>query len=386
MGKRKVAILGSTGSIGRQALEVIAEHPELFEVELITANTSYELLAEQAIKFDVNNAVICDENCYEKARSLLSGSDVKLFSGIDSVCSLVASDRIDIVLASFVGFSGLKPVIAAIKAGKPLALANKETLVAAGKYVTELAESHSVPIIPVDSEHSAIFQALQGSFGAPVEKLLITASGGPFLSMTREQMSEVSAKQALAHPRWKMGAKITIDSATMMNKGFEVIEARWLFDMPADKIEVVVHPESIIHSMVQYQDGAVIAQLGLPDMKIPIQYAMTYPRRESIKGDRLDLTTLGRLTFKSPDFKQFPTLEYAYECLRKGGNACCILNGANEEAVAAFLKGRIRFTDISDIIAQTLDTCEFIESPDIDTIFATDSEARKAARDIINSK
>lgn len=386
MGKRKVAILGSTGSIGRQALEVIAEHPELFEVELITANTSYELLAEQAIKFDVNNAVICDENCYEKARSLLSCSDVKLFSGIDSVCSLVASDRIDIVLASFVGFSGLKPVIAAIKAGKPLALANKETLVAAGKYVTELAESHSVPIIPVDSEHSAIFQALQGSFGAPVEKLLITASGGPFLSMTREQMSEVSAKQALAHPRWKMGAKITIDSATMMNKGFEVIEARWLFDIPADKIEVVVHPESIIHSMVQYQDGAVIAQLGLPDMKIPIQYALTYPRRESIKGDRLDLTTLGRLTFKSPDFKQFPTLEYAYECLRKGGNACCTLNGANEEAVAAFLKGRIRFTDISDIIAETLDTCEFIESPDIDTIFATDSEARRAAREIINSK
>lgn len=386
MEKRRVAILGSTGSIGRQALEVIAGHPELFEVELITANTNFGLLAEQAIRFDVNNAVICDKRFYDKAHALLSGSDVKLFSGIDSVCSLVASDRIDIVLASFVGFSGLKPVIAAIKAGKPLALANKETLVAAGKYVTGLAESYSVPIIPVDSEHSAIFQALQGSFGAPVEKLLITASGGPFLAMTREQMSEVTPQQALAHPRWKMGAKITIDSATMMNKGFEVIEAKWLFDIPAEKIEVVVHPESIIHSMVQYHDGAVIAQLGLPDMKIPIQYALTYPGRQSIKGERLDLTALGKLTFSTPDFQQFPTLGYAYECLKKGGNACCIMNGANEEAVAAFLEGKIRFTDISDIIAQTLDTCRFVESPDIDTIFATDTVARRTARDIINSK
>lgn len=385
MEKRKVAILGSTGSIGRQALEVIGAHPELFEVALLTANDNYALLAEQAVKFDANNAVICNGALYDKCRSLLEGTDVKLFCGMDSVCSLLEGDSIDIVLTAVVGFSGLRPTVAAIRSGKTIALANKETLVAAGSLVTGLAARHSVALLPVDSEHSAIFQCLQGSYGAPVEKLIITASGGPFRNCTAEELQSVTLEQALKHPKWKMGRKITIDSATLMNKGLEVIEARWLFDMPAEKIEVVVHPESVIHSMVQFTDGAVIAQMGIPDMRLPIQYALTFPYRQSLDAPRLDFPALGRMAFHAPDTGLFPCLALAYEALSKGGNSTCVLNSANEEAVSAFMDGRIGFTDIPEVISRCLAKAGFEKEPDLDTIFATDTETRRIAAETIRT-
>lgn len=381
--KRKIAILGSTGSIGKQAIEIILFHPDLFEVELLTANENYGLLASQAAAVKANNAVICRDEFYDKASSLLSGTDVKVFSGIDSVCSLVQSDDIDIVLASMVGFSGLRPVLKAIESGKTIAIANKEILVCAGEAVTGLSMKHSAPLIPVDSEHSAIFQCLQGSFGSPVDELIITASGGPFREYPAESLSSVTPEQALNHPRWKMGKKVTVDSATMMNKGFEVIEARWLFGIPSERISVVTHPESIIHSMVRFQDGAILAQMGMPDMRIPIQYALTYPYRQPAEGERLDLCALGKLTFQKPDTVKFPALDTARRALDKGGNACCIMSGADEEAVNAFIQGRIRFTDIVPVIEETLATVQFIPGADIGNIFESDRAARETASRII---
>lgn len=381
--KRKIAILGSTGSIGKQAIEIILSHPDLFEVELLTANENYDLLASQAAAVKANNAVICRDEFYDKASSLLSGTDVKVFSGMDSVCSLVQSDDIDIVLASMVGFSGLKPVLKAIESGKTIAIANKEILVCAGEAVTGLSMKHSAPLIPVDSEHSAIFQCLQGSFGSPVDELIITASGGPFREYPAESLSSVTPEQALNHPRWKMGKKVTVDSATMMNKGFEVIEARWLFGIPSERISVVTHPESIIHSMVRFQDGAILAQMGMPDMRIPIQYALTYPYRQPAEGERLDLCALGKLTFQKPDTVKFPALDTARRALDKGGNACCIMSGADEKAVNAFIQGRIRFTDIVPVIEETLATVPFIPGADIGNIFESDRAARETASRII---
>lgn len=381
--KRKIAILGSTGSIGKQAIEIILSHPDLFEVELLTANENYGLLASQAAAVKANNAVICRDEFYDKASSLLSGTDVKVFSGIDSVCSLVQSDDIDIVLASMVGFSGLRPVLKAIESGKTIAIANKEILVCAGEAVTGLSMKHSAPLIPVDSEHSAIFQCLQGSFGSPVDELIITASGGPFREYPAESLSSVTPEQALNHPRWKMGKKVTVDSATMMNKGFEVIEARWLFGIPSERISVVTHPESIIHSMVRFQDGAILAQMGMPDMRIPIQYALTYPHRQPAEGERLDLCALGKLTFQKPDTVKFPALDTARRALDKGGNACCVMSGADEEAVNAFIQGRIRFTDIVPVIEETLATVPFIPGADIGNIFESDRAARETASRII---
>ena len=386
MEKRRVAILGSTGSIGRQALDVIRQHRDLFEVELITANNSAEMLIEQAIEFDVNNVVICNEAKYKEVADALQPHMIKVFAGMDSVCDLVTSDTIDIVLTSMVGFSGLSSTIAAVKAGKTIALANKETLVAAGQIVMNLAAANNVKIFPVDSEHSAIFQCLMGSAGAEIEKIHLTASGGPFRTWTREEIAKATCSQALKHPNWNMGSKITIDSATMMNKGLEIIEARWLFGTPGDKIEVVVHPESIIHSMVEYADGAVIAQLGHPDMREPIQYALTWPHRLPLNNRKLNFADLAKMTFYAPDKEKFPALELAYRSLEKGGNMACIMNAANEAAVAAYLRDKIGFYDITDIVAECMDGADFAANPDIDTIFSSNESAYAMACELIRRK
>jgi 1-deoxy-D-xylulose-5-phosphate reductoisomerase len=386
MEKRRVAILGSTGSIGRQALDVIRQHRDLFEVELITANNSAEMLIEQAIEFDVNNVVICNEAKYKEVADALQPHMIKVFAGMDSVCDLVTSDTIDIVLTSMVGFSGLSSTIAAVKAGKTIALANKETLVAAGQIVMNLAAANNVKIFPVDSEHSAIFQCLMGSAGAEIEKIHLTASGGPFRTWTREDIAKATCSQALKHPNWNMGSKITIDSATMMNKGLEIIEARWLFGTPGDKIEVVVHPESIIHSMVEYADGAVIAQLGHPDMREPIQYALTWPHRLPLNNRKLNFADLAKMTFYAPDKEKFPALELAYKSLEKGGNMACIMNAANEAAVAAYLRDEIGFYDITDIVAECMDGADFAANPDIDTIFSSNESAYAMACELIRRK
>ena len=386
MEKRRVAILGSTGSIGRQALDVIRQHRDLFEVELITANNSAEMLIEQAIEFDVNNVVICNEAKYKEVADALQPHMIKVFAGMDSVCDLVTSDTIDIVLTSMVGFSGLSSTIAAVKAGKTIALANKETLVAAGQIVMNLAAANNVKIFPVDSEHSAIFQCLMGSAGAEIVKIHLTASGGPFRTWTREDIANATCSQALKHPNWNMGSKITIDSATMMNKGLEIIEARWLFGTPGDKIEVVVHPESIIHSMVEYADGAVIAQLGHPDMREPIQYALTWPHRLPLNNRKLNFADLAKMTFYAPDKEKFPALELAYKSLEKGGNMACIMNAANEAAVAAYLRDEIGFYDITDIVAECMDGADFAANPDIDTIFSSNESAYAMACELIRRK
>ena len=386
MEKRRVAILGSTGSIGSQALDVIRQHRDLFEVELITANNSAEMLIKQAIEFDVNNVVICNEAKYQEVADALQPHMIKVFAGMDSVCDLVTSDTIDIVLTSMVGFSGLSSTIAAIKAGKTIALANKETLVAAGQLVMNLAEANNVKIFPVDSEHSAIFQCLMGSAGAAIEKIHLTASGGPFRTWSREDIAKATCAQALKHPNWNMGSKITIDSATMMNKGLEIIEARWLFGTPGDKIEVVVHPESIIHSMVEYADGAVIAQLGHPDMREPIQYALTWPLRLPLNNRKLNFADLAKMTFYAPDKEKFPALELAYRSLEKGGNMACIMNAANEAAVAAYLRDEIGFYDITDIVAECMDGADFAANPDIETIFSSNESAYAMASELIKRK
>ena len=386
MEKRHIAILGSTGSIGKQALDVIRQHRDMFEVELLTANNSAELLIEQAIEFDANNVVICNESRYREVADALQPHMIKVFAGMDSVCDLVTADNIDIVLTSMVGFSGLESTVAAVKAGKTIALANKETLVAAGELVMDLAGKNNVRIFPVDSEHSAIFQCLMGSAGADIEKIHLTASGGPFRTWAKEDIAKAKCSEALKHPNWNMGSKITIDSATMMNKGLEIIEARWLFGTPGEKIEVVVHPESIIHSMIEYADGAVIAQLGHPDMREPIQYALSWPHRLPLNNRKLNFAELASMTFHAPDRNRFPALNLAYESLAKGGNMACIMNAANEAAVAAYLKDRIGFYDITDIVAETMAGVNFVASPDLDTIFQTNGEAYAKALELIDRK
>ena len=383
MEKRRIAILGSTGSIGRQALDVISQHRDLFEVELLTANNSSDLLIRQAIEFNANAVVICNESKYSEVAEALEPHYIKVFAGMKSVCDLVTSDNIDIVLTSMVGFSGLESTISAVKAGKTIALANKETLVAAGQLVMELAAKHRARILPVDSEHSAIFQCLMGSAGAEIEKIHLTASGGPFRTWSREDIAAATPAQALKHPNWSMGSKITIDSATMMNKGLEIIEARWLFGTSGDKINVVVHPESIIHSMVEYADGSVIAQMGHPDMREAIQFAFSYPFRLPLNNRKLNFAELGCMSFSAPDFERFPGLRLAYQALEKGGNMACIMNAANEAAVAAYLKGQIGFYDITDIVERCMNDGPFIASPDMDDIFRTNDETLKMAGDLI---
>ena len=386
MQKRRIAILGSTGSIGRQALDVIRQHRDLFEVELLTANNSSELLISQAIEFGPNSVVICNEEKYSEVADALQPHYIKVFAGMQSVCDLVGSDTIDIVLTSMVGFSGLSSTIAAVKAGKTIALANKETLVAAGQIVMDLAAQHRARILPVDSEHSAIFQCLMGSAGADIEKIHLTASGGPFRTWAKEDIAKATRAEALKHPNWSMGSKITIDSATMMNKGLEIIEARWLFGTEGDKINVVVHPESIIHSMVEYADGSVIAQMGHPDMREAIQFAFSYPQRLTLDNKKLDFAQLGSLSFFAPDLDKFPALNLAYEALRQGGNMTCVMNAANEAAVEAFLQDRIGFYQITDIVQECMEGADFVANPDLDTIFATNeatlSKAQEAIRKI----
>ncbi len=385
MKKKKIAILGSTGSIGTQALQVIADHPEQYEAYALTANNQVDLLIGQARRFLPEMVVIANESHYLKLKEALSDLPIKVYAGTDALSQIVEESCIDIVLAAMVGYAGLKPTMNAIRAGKTIALANKETLVVAGELINELAQRFRTPILPVDSEHSAIFQCLTGEVGNAIEKLIITASGGPFRTFTESQLRTVKKEQALKHPNWKMGAKITIDSASMMNKGFEMIEAKWLFGVAPDKVEAVVHPQSIVHSMVQFEDGAVKAQLGTPDMRLPIQYAFSYPDR--LPGDfgRVDFTRLGCLTFEKPDTARFRNLALAIEAMHRGGNLPCILNAANEEVVAAFLQDRISFLGMSEVIEQTLQRVGFITSPTYDDYVATDGEARRIAAELIPS-
>ena len=381
--KKQIAILGSTGSIGSQALQVVAEHPDLYEVYALTANNSVEQLIQQARQFMPEAVVIANENKYEELKQALAGLPIKVYAGVEALCQVVESGPIDIVLSAMVGYAGLKPTINAIKARKQIALANKETLVVAGELINSLANTYKAPILPVDSEHSAIFQCLAGEFDNPIEKIILTASGGPFRTCSLEQLSLVKKEQALKHPNWDMGAKITIDSASMMNKGFEVIEAKWLFGVRPDQIEVVVHPQSVIHSMVQFEDGSVKAQLGMPDMRLPIQYAFSYPYRIQSSFERIDFTKCTNLTFEQPDTKRFRNLALAYEAMNKGGNMPCIVNAANEVVVAAFLRDEIGFLQMSDVIEQTMCKVSYINQPDYDDYVATDAEARRIAAGLI---
>ncbi len=380
--KRRIAILGSTGSIGTQALDVVSHHPELFQVEMLSAGSNASLLIEQARKFNPNAVVICNKDKYAEVKEALDPLDIKVFAGVESAGDLAGGSNVDIVLAAMVGFSGLAPTISAMKKGKVIALANKETLVAAGSIITRLSREYNSPLIPVDSEHSAVFQCLQGE-RAQVEKVLLTASGGPFFNLPKEDFEKITVEQALNHPNWKMGNKVTIDSASMMNKGLEIMEAAWLFNIPADKIEVVVHPQSIIHSMVQFTDGGIKAQLGYPDMRVPIQYALSYPYRISLDTKRLSFAELGQLTFFAPDLEKFPCLRIAYESFKKGGNIPCAMNAANEVAVAAFLRGQIRFTQIPQIIEKTIEKCNFVSSPGIEDIFETDKTSKIVAEETL---
>ncbi len=377
--KRQLAILGSTGSIGTQALEVVSEHPDRFEVYALTANNQVDLLINQARKFMPEVVVIANEQKYPELKEALEDLPIKVWAGSDAIAQVVQAKPIDMVLTAMVGYAGLKPTIAAIKAGKAIALANKETLVVAGELITALAAEYKVPILPVDSEHSAIFQCLNGAYDNPVEKLLLTASGGPFRQKTMEELTLVKKEQALKHPNWHMGAKITIDSASMMNKGFEMIEAKWLFGVAPEQIQIVVHPQSVIHSMVQFEDGAVIAQLGIPDMKLPIAYAFSYPERMKSHEPRLDFFQYASLTFEEPDMKRFCNLAYAFEAVKQGGNMPCILNAANEVVVAAFLQDRIGFLQMSDVIEQTMAKATFIQRPTYEDYVHTDEEARRIA-------
>ena len=374
--KQTVAILGSTGSIGTQTLDVIDRHSELFEVYALTGHSNIDLLVEQAKRYSPEVVAIADERHYKTLREALDGLPIKVFAGADSICQIAAMSPIDTVVTAMVGYSGLLPTVRAIEAGKKIALANKETLVVAGELVTDLALRNRVDIGPIDSEHNAIFQCLVGENENSVEKLILTASGGAFRDTPKDDLRLATAADALRHPTWKMGAKITIDSATMMNKGFEVIEARWLFDIPIDKIEVIIHPQSIVHSMVQFCDGSIKAQLGQPDMRHPIQYALTFPDRLDAQVERANLADIHQLTFEKPDYEKFRNLRLAYDALRRGGNIPCILNAANEVAVDAFLKGKIGFFAMSDIIEQTISETAFISSPTLDDYIATDREAR----------
>lgn len=375
--KRQIAILGSTGSIGTQTLQVIERHPECFEAYALTANSRVDELIAQARKFCPEAVVIADDTKYEYLKEALADLPIKVYAGYDSICEIVEAQPIDVVVTAMVGFAGLRPTIAAIRAGKAIALANKETMVVAGELVNALANEYKVPILPVDSEHSAIFQCLAGEMHNKVEKLILTASGGPFRTFTREQLEGVTKEQALHHPNWSMGAKITIDSATMMNKGFEVIEAKWLFGIGSEDIEVVIHPQSVVHSMVQFADGAVKAQLGTPDMRLPIMYALSYPQRLDSDWERLDFGTMGQLTFEKPNMELFPCLRHAYDALTMGGNIPCVVNAANEVCVSAFLHERIGFTDISRLIERAMQSIEYKLKPTLDDYIATDYEVRK---------
>ena len=410
---RTIAILGSTGSIGRQTLEVVAEHPDQFEVYAITANRSADLLIEQARQFKPEVVVIADEAYYDKVKSALADLPIKVWTGADSLCQVVTAGPIDVVVTAMVGFAGLRPTVAAIKAQKALALANKETLVVAGQFIEALCAEYQVPILPVDSEHSAIFQCLQGEAMAkgcfpwltaangktkdgeearpsyldnPIDKLIITASGGPFRTFTMEQMRDVTAAQALKHPNWDMGAKITIDSASMMNKGFEVIEAKWLFGMTTDQIEVAVHPQSIVHSMVQFSDGAIKAQLGCPDMKVPIAYALSYPERmpSHING-KLKMEDYASLTFERPDLERFPNLRLAFDALAEGGDRTCVLNAANEVTNEAFRRGQCKFLQMAEVNERTMAAMPKVAQPSLDDYFAIDAEARIKAKEILKN-
>ncbi|MCQ2178633.1 MAG: 1-deoxy-D-xylulose-5-phosphate reductoisomerase [Bacteroidales bacterium] len=381
--KRKIAILGSTGSIGTQTLDVIRQHRDLFDVELVSARSSTGLLISQAKEFDANNVVICDESRYETVRDRLKDTDCKVWAGVDSLCQLVKAEDVDIVVGAMVGFSGLRPTLAALEAGKIVALANKETLVAAGSIVTRTMREHNAVILPVDSEHSAIFQCLLAAQGNEVEKIHLTASGGPFRTWPRERIAAATAASALKHPNWDMGAKVTIDSATMMNKGFEVMEAKWLFDIEPSKINVVVHPDSIIHSMVEFVDGAIIAQLGCPDMREPIGFALSFPQRLTVGNRKIDFASLGSISFEAPDLQRFPNLRLAYEALEMGGNAPCALNAANEVAVSAYLGGQISFYDISKINEFCLKGLNFAANPSLSDIFETNREVAAIANGCI---
>lgn len=382
MPKKKIAILGSTGSIGTQALDVISQHPDLFEARVLTAGRRADLLIDQARRFLPDAVVIADESQYQYVQEALADLPVKVYAGEEALCQVVEGEQIDIVLTALVGFAGLKPTLHAINARKAIALANKETLVVAGELVMQRALARQAPILPVDSEHSAIFQCLAGE-RSPIEKIILTASGGPFRLMERERLAAVTPTEALKHPNWQMGAKITIDSATMMNKGFEMIEAKWLFGVSPTDIEIVVHPESIIHSAVQFADGAVKAQLGMPDMRVPIQYALSYPQRLTLNTPKLDLFTLGHLTFEKPDMERFACLALAYEATQSGGNKPCVLNAANEVANLAFREGRLGFLQIAEVIAETIARTPFVAEPSLDTYLATDKEARAICADLI---
>jgi 1-deoxy-D-xylulose-5-phosphate reductoisomerase len=376
---RQLAILGSTGSIGTQTLDIVRQQPERFSVYAICANHNVDLLIRQAREFHPEVVCIADESLYPSLKEALSDLDIKVWAGSDSIAQMVTFPSIDIVVAAMVGYAGLKPTIEAIKAGKTIALANKETLVVAGELINTLAQENRVSILPVDSEHSAIFQSLVGEGDNPIEKILLTASGGPFRTYSKEQMSSVTAAEALKHPNWEMGAKITIDSASMMNKGFEVIEAKWLFGVPANKIEVLVHPQSVVHSAVQFADGAIKAQLGAPDMHLPIQYALAYTERLPSAFPRADLLELGALTFEKPDMERFPNLRLAYEAIGKGGNMPCVLNAANEVVNLAFRENRCGFLEMSDIIARTMATVPYIASPAYEDYVSSDAAAREKA-------
>jgi 1-deoxy-D-xylulose-5-phosphate reductoisomerase len=379
--KKKIAILGSTGSIGTQALEVISANPELFEVEVLTAQRNADLLIQQAAQHKPNAVVIGEENLYDKVNAALDPLDIKVYCGQNALNSVVQSDSINIVLTALVGYSGLLPTINSIKAGKTIALANKETLVVAGDIVTALAIEHKVDILPVDSEHSAIFQCLTGEYVNPIEKIILTASGGPFRGKDNAYLSTVTKAQALKHPNWEMGAKITIDSASLMNKGLEVIEAKWLFDLKPEQIDVIVHPQSIIHSMVQFEDGSIKAQMGLPDMKLPIQYALGFPQRLKNNYERFDFLKYPNLSFEQPDMKTFRNLAFAYSALEKGGNTACILNAANEVAVDAFLKDKISFLGMSDLIEHCIENVRFIPKPTLEDYIETDQYTRALAQE-----
>ena len=384
MKKQQICILGSTGSIGTQALDVIEQHSDRYEVYCLTANNRVQELAEQARKFHPAAVVIANEARYEELKDMLSDEpDIKVYAGAQALCDIVQAEPIDMVLASMVGFSGLEPTIHAIKARKKICLANKETLVVAGELICNLAQEYHVPILPVDSEHSAIFQSLVGEGDNEVEKILLTCSGGPFRNYTHEQLEKVTAADALKHPTWDMGAKITIDSASLMNKGFEVTEAKWLFGVPADKIEVLIHPQSVVHSAVQFVDGAVKAQLGVPDMRLPIQYAFSFPQRLHLNGDRLDLFKTQDLQFFKPDYQMFKCLQLAFDAIRKGGNMSCIVNAANEIVNAGFRKGECGFLQMADIIEETMAKATFDSNPDLDVYLQTDAEARRIATELM---
>ena len=381
---KRICILGSTGSIGTQTLQVIEEHPDLFEAYVLTAHSQADLLIRQALQFHPAAVVIADESRYEYVRQALRNEPIQVYAGAEALCQVVQMEPVDVVLTALVGFSGLRPTISAIQAGKPIALANKETLVVAGELVTRLCIEHHVPILPVDSEHSAIFQSLMGE-QSTIEKIILTASGGPFRTYSLEQLKDVTPAMALKHPNWDMGAKITIDSASMMNKGFEVIEARWLFDVDPTQIQVVVHPQSVVHSAVQFQDGAVKAQLGAPDMRVPIQLALSYPDRLSSSFPRLDWWNMKDLTFEKPDMQKFRCLQMAYEAIRMGGNAACIVNAANEVVNLAFRRESCSFLQMAEVIEQTLQKMPHIDTPTLEDYLACDAETRIVAQELLQA-